>query len=226
MHPADIYVVIPTYNYAHFVCEAVRSVLSQTQPPFEIVVVDDGSKDNTAECLRQFGDSIRYVYQENSGLSAARNTGIREARGDWIAFLDSDDIWHPQKIERVAAILSAHPELCAIGSDMVSFSGAPPESTLVSGRRLRLRPIHLRDLVYGVHFSGGSGAVIRTSCFGEVGGFDEALRELQEYARLCPREPSPDERLGEFHSISEEPERALASYTRALEIDDAMAGLT
>ena len=93
-------VVIPAFNRAHCVADAVNSVLAQSFQDFEIIAVDDGSSDGTAEVLEQFGDRIRLIRQENRGVAAARNTGVRVARGSWIAFLDSDDRWHPEKLER------------------------------------------------------------------------------------------------------------------------------
>jgi len=95
-----ISVVIPTYNRARAVVEAVRSVLAQTQLPGEIIIVDDGSTDGTEEALRKLDAPISYVAKENGGVSSARNAGIRAARGEWIAFLDSDDRWEPTKLER------------------------------------------------------------------------------------------------------------------------------
>ncbi|HEY8037340.1 MAG TPA: glycosyltransferase [Methylobacter sp.] len=86
-------VVIPTYNRSAFVVKAVDSVLSQSFTDYEIIVVDDGSTDTTKKSLKKYGNKIRYIYQDNSGVSAARNTGITIARGEWVAFLDSDDEW-------------------------------------------------------------------------------------------------------------------------------------
>lgn len=88
-------VVIPTYNRAFFVNKAIDSVLSQIFTDYEIIVVDDGSTDETKKNLKKYSDKIRYIYQDNSGVSAARNTGITIARGEWVAFLDSDDEWRP-----------------------------------------------------------------------------------------------------------------------------------
>ena len=96
-------VVIPAYNYAHFVGEAIESVLAQTYEDFEVLVIDDGSTDNTREVVQAYVDKdnrVRYVYKDNAGLSAARNTGIEIATGAYIAFLDADDLWTCEKLER------------------------------------------------------------------------------------------------------------------------------
>ncbi|HEX9046250.1 MAG TPA: glycosyltransferase [Verrucomicrobiae bacterium] len=95
-----ISVVIPAFNRAHCLANAVQSALDQTFTDLEIIVVDDGSTDGAAEVLAQFGERIRVLRQENRGVSAARNAGIRAARAEWIAFLDSDDQWHPEKLRR------------------------------------------------------------------------------------------------------------------------------
>lgn len=94
-----ISVVIPTYNRARGVVRAIDSVLRQTAPGCEVIVVDDGSSDETPAVLANYGSQVRSIRQENRGVSAARNVGIEAARGEWIAFLDSDDTWHQQKLE-------------------------------------------------------------------------------------------------------------------------------
>src|SRR5277367_6259308 len=99
MNP-KVSVVIPTYNRADKVRKSVESVLAQSFTDLEVIVVDDGSSDETEQTLKQaFGDRIRYYFQTNQGASVARNRGIEEARGEWIAFLDSDDLWEKEKIE-------------------------------------------------------------------------------------------------------------------------------
>ena len=103
----QISAVIPTYNRAHLIGPAVESVLRQTKQPAEIIVVDDGSTDDTREQVASFGDLVRYIYQANSGASAARNRGVREARSEWIAFLDSDDLWLETHLERMAHAICA-----------------------------------------------------------------------------------------------------------------------
>jgi glycosyltransferase involved in cell wall biosynthesis len=104
-------VVIPTYNRADRLSDTVDSVLAQTLPPAEILIVDDGSKDDTAAVCRRFPAPVRYLHRENGGSAAARNTGMRAARGDYIAFLDADDVWEPTKLEVQLALHAAHPEI-------------------------------------------------------------------------------------------------------------------
>ena len=92
--------VIPVYNSSAYIAEAIESILGQTYTPFEIIVVDDGSADETRVKVDQYKDKIKYMYQDNRGVSAARNGGIHSAKGEHIAFLDSDDIWLPKKQEK------------------------------------------------------------------------------------------------------------------------------
>ena len=107
----SISAVIPAYNAEKYIARCLDSVLAQTCPVDEIIVVDDGSKDKTADIVRSYGDKVKLIQQENAGVSAARNTGILAATGDWIAFLDADDEWLPQKIELQTANLQKHPDL-------------------------------------------------------------------------------------------------------------------
>ena len=103
--------VIPAFNSASYLASAIESVLVQTVPVGEIIVVDDGSTDDTQHVLRQFGGSVVVAVQENAGAAAARNKGVSLASGDWIAFLDADDIWFPGKTERQLEVISRFPEL-------------------------------------------------------------------------------------------------------------------
>lgn len=110
-------VVIPTYNRQAFVTRAVESVLCQTFGDYEIIVVDDGSEDNTKEFMRNYKSSINYIYQKNAGPGAARNTGIRAASGQWLAFLDSDDEWRPDYLEKQMKRVDANSEICMQTTD-------------------------------------------------------------------------------------------------------------
>jgi glycosyltransferase involved in cell wall biosynthesis len=107
----SVSVVIAAYNAAKWLGKAVESALNQTCRPLEIIVVDDSSEDDTARVVRGYGEKVRLIQQENAGASAARNTGIRAAKGDFIAFLDSDDYWLEDKLEKQLAILLANPSL-------------------------------------------------------------------------------------------------------------------
>jgi glycosyltransferase involved in cell wall biosynthesis len=106
-----ISVIIPAYNAAAYIERALRSVLNQTRPADEIIVVDDGSSDNTADILKKYQNQIISIRQPNAGVSAARNTGIRAATGDWVAFLDADDEWLPEKLTKQCQFHQAHPEI-------------------------------------------------------------------------------------------------------------------
>lgn len=119
--PPQCSVIIPAYNRAQFVTKAIDSVLRQTYTDYEIIVVDDGSTDNTREVLENYGDAVRIVYQENAGVSAARNAGIRKAKGRWIAFLDSDDEWKQEYLLRQMQRTRSHPEAVAHITNVVTI---------------------------------------------------------------------------------------------------------
>ena len=106
-----ISVVIPAYNAAEYIGRAIDSVLAQTRRPDEIIVVDDGSTDDTAGIVETYGSQVRLIRQENAGVSAARNTGINAATGEWIAFLDSDDEWLKEKLQLQVELLGRNPDL-------------------------------------------------------------------------------------------------------------------
>ena len=170
-------VIIPTYNYGRFVTEAVESVLAQVLPDgqaytdYEIIVVDDGSTDDTRERLAPYLDRIRYIYQENRGLSAARNTGIKAARGNFIAFLDSDDLWLPEKLAVQAPVLERDPEVGLLGCAAVGYDEAH--------QRQASREISAEELVVSARFGPGS-VVARRECFETCGLFDEELRSAED----------------------------------------------
>ncbi len=107
----SISVVIPAYNAGKYVSRAIDSALAQSQPADEIIVIDDGSKDDTAEVIARYESKIKYIYQDNTGASVARNTGIKAAKSEWIAFLDADDEWLPQKLEWQIEHIKRNPDL-------------------------------------------------------------------------------------------------------------------
>jgi glycosyltransferase involved in cell wall biosynthesis len=132
-------VIIPTYNREKTIRRAVDSVLAQTWKNIEAIVVDDGSKDQTAEVLKVYGDKIRVIFQKNGGPSAARNTGIKAATGEIISFLDSDDSWMPQKIERQVSLLERTKPagvVCCVCNALMHFSSG----AITSFQAAELRP--------------------------------------------------------------------------------------
>lgn len=166
-------VVIPCYNYGRFVAEAIECALNQTWQPLEVIVVDDGSTDDTRQRLAPYLDRIRYVYQDNKGLSAARNTGIRHARGDWVALLDADDLWHPCKTERQLGVAGIDASVGLVGSPTCSEMPAElPDAPAT-------REIGVHDFFFGVPVTGSS-TLIRRNAFDLVGGFDETLTSVED----------------------------------------------
>ena len=171
-------VIVPTYNRSAFLKEALESVLAQTVRADEVIVVDDGSTDETPRVLESFGSSVLVLRRENSGVSAARNAGIQAARGEWLAFLDSDDLWRPRKLEAQLAYLSARPE---IGICQVE------EIWIRNGKRLNPKKYHRKPS--GFCFAAllerclvsPSGVMIHRRVLEEVGLFDETLPACEDY---------------------------------------------
>jgi glycosyltransferase involved in cell wall biosynthesis len=164
-------VVIPCYNAARFLPEAVASVLAQHYEPLEILLVDDGSTDSTPEIAPGLAPEVRYLRQENRGPSAARNLGLREARGEIIAFLDADDLWPAGKLDLQVGRLLQDPAL-----DLVS--GRIRYVELPGGQIPDLRFETPDQALPGIHI--GS-AVYRRRAFDVVGGFDESLRYSEDH---------------------------------------------
>src|SRR5512141_947607 len=118
MDSPAISVVIPAFNSAAFVRDAIASVRGQTVPVAEIIVVDDGSTDDTEQACRSCAANVHYVFQRNRGPAAARNRGIAESHGEFVAFLDADDLWVSDKIARQLRALAAHPDAALVAGDM------------------------------------------------------------------------------------------------------------
>jgi glycosyltransferase involved in cell wall biosynthesis len=171
--------LIPTYNYGRFVTQAVESALAQTYRQIEIIVVDDGSSDDTRERLAPYSERIRYIYQDNQSVAAARNTGIQAARGNLIAFLDADDLWHPHKLELQMRYLADHPSVRLLAVDRLA-DGAQHWPCLQDLTHPPARPITVEELVLRPHFA-PSGVLVRKECFATVGFFDSSLRNAEDY---------------------------------------------
>jgi len=172
-------VIIPTYNRALYLAEAVRSALMQTYPRKEVIVIDDGSTDNTGEVIRDFKDRVRYIRQPRLGKSQARNHGIRVAQGELIAFLDSDDIWLPSKLESQVRLFSSRKVgLAYTNCYQINEDG------FISGRFMS-RPLNKSALeeLFLSDFIPTSTLVVRRDCITShhVNGFDEAVPWGEDY---------------------------------------------
>ena len=172
-------VIIPTYNRAALVPEAVASVLAQTWRDFEVLVVDDASTDGTAAALAAFGSRIRLLrHAFRLGVAAARNLGISAARGQWLAFLDSDDLWRPEKLARQMAYLAGHPELVLCQTEETWERRGLKVNQPRSHRKIGgwiFFPSLARCLV------SPSAVVLNRTVFEEHGGFDENLPAAEDY---------------------------------------------
>lgn len=174
-HEAPIVsVIIPCYNHGHYLPYAVNSVLAQTFTDWEAIIVDDGSTDNTGEVAAQFTDPrIRYIYQENRGLAAARNAGIQVAQGDYLAFLDADDLWAPRFLERCLEVLGKREDIVGVytGNYFIDHAGQVLPRT---GLRV-VEPNVLYDQLLCGGFFPPCTAVIRADVVRQLGTFDTHL---------------------------------------------------
>jgi glycosyltransferase involved in cell wall biosynthesis len=186
----NVSVVIATYNRAYILRQALDSVLAQTCRDFEILIVDDGSSDNTREIVESFrSDRIRFIrHDRNRGVSAAWNTAIKNAKGSLIAFLDSDDLWKPNYLERQVNFLSAHPEVAVVFCDTEIQGSSPMIPSLISVMRVFRELVRANPKVVEHVFSARqmylclleevpikpTAAVVRREIFDRLGLFDEA----------------------------------------------------
>ena len=173
-------VIIPAYNAAWCVAHAVDSVLAQHFRDYELIVVNDGSSDNTAEVLSAYDDKLRVLDKPNGGLSSARNAGIRAARGRYIAFLDADDRWLPDKLAKQVALMTARPELafCSTAALLEDPDGMP-----LGEWRCGSHAISALEGIFSANAyvaGSGSAAMVRMDALEKAGGFDETLRSLED----------------------------------------------
>ena len=180
-------IIIPAYNREGTVARSIDSVLDQTYSPMEIIVVDDGSTDQTVDVVRSYGDRVILICQPNGGPSSARNTGVAHANGEIISFLDSDDTWRPEKLERQVKLMmrGGSQVPCCIcnaaliaedGTSRTSFEVSGVETGLSEGYWLNPAPIiATRFVLFNQVVS------IRREAFSSVGGFNESMRLLEDH---------------------------------------------
>lgn len=182
--PPCVSVIIPTWNRAEFVRDAIDSVLAQDYPSLELLVIDDGSTDATPEVVRSYGDKVRYIRQANGGAASARNRGIAEATGEFVAFLDSDDLFLPGKLTEQVREFARQPEVVMVYS-WFSILDASGRERL--GRRFAATGQIARSLV--AHSMQGPLAtptvMVRRAALLAAGGFDETMRLSEDTDLWC-----------------------------------------
>src|SRR2546427_7996178 len=184
-HPL-VSVIIPNYNYGPYLPQALDSVLAQSYPHVEIVVVDDGSQDESESIIRSYGNRVRSINQKNQGVSAARNRGARESTGELLAFLDADDVWLPAKLERQVELILCDPEIGLVhcGIEEINSEGTSLRTFLdgmqgwVSREMLRFN----RSVI----IASGSTALVPRRTFEAVSGFDPKLSTSADW-EFCYR---------------------------------------
>jgi len=176
--PGRISVIIPTYNRGEVLDRAIKSVLSQTYKNFEIIVVDDGSTDSTSRVLKKFGNKIRYFSKLHGGVSSSRNFGLEKSEGSWVAFLDSDDYWLPEKLERQINFLKDHPDIAIVQTD---------EKWIRNGKLANPMKKHQKysgwifPKCFPLCIVSPSAVMIHQRIFNDVGVFDENLPVCEDY---------------------------------------------
>jgi glycosyltransferase involved in cell wall biosynthesis len=182
-------VIIPAYNASKFIREAINSVLNQTYKDYEIIVVDgrDGSTDNTREIVAEYGDAVRYFRQENTGLSDARNKGVLNSRGEYIAFLDSDDLWFENKLALQVKFLDSHRDVGLVFSDSwfkVYGDATVKKQRLVGRRFFQIAKPYRGEVLcqlFVVNFIPALTVLVRKECLLNAGLFKEEYDSAEDY---------------------------------------------
>ena len=189
-------VIIPSYQREHVVGRAIDSALAQTYPDVEILVIDDGSTDGTAQVVQGYGSKVHYVYQDNQGRSAARNSGMRQATGEFIAILDSDDWWHPSKVAKQVTAMRQHPQVGLMYSQAYMVDAVGKHTLFGQGPDT---PQDIFERLLMENLIPASSVMTRRDCLTAIGGFNEQmdfaedwelwLRLAARYSQLCIPEP-------------------------------------
>jgi len=180
-------VVVPSYNRGHVIAETLESIFAQTYPRLEIIVVDDGSTDNTTEALERYRGRVNAIRQVNQGLAAARNTGLGASTGTYVAWLDSDDLWNPSKIALQVAFMQAHPAHAVVASDFSAFdaggfstAGLPYMGPDVP-EQVRVYSGHIYEKMVGGNCLHPPTVMFRREAGARAGNLDPAFRHETDY---------------------------------------------
>lgn len=177
-------IIIPAYNSSRFISEAIKSIFNQTFKDFEIIVIDDGSTDDTKDVLKPFIHQIQYIFKENGGVASARNVGIRMSKGKYIAFLDYDDIWLPNKLELQVQILDTCPQVGLVHTDNLFLINNETSShtckSKIKDKKLLSGRI-FKSLLMQKFFLTCSTVMVRKVCFDKVGLFDISLPPADDF---------------------------------------------
>ena len=173
-----ISVIIPTYNAAAYIYEALDSVLAQTYKDYEIIVIDDGSTDDTKELIEVHYPAVKYFYVENNGVSAARNLGIVKAQGEFIAFLDADDMWLPEKLEKQLTVFGADESVGLVFTENYFFNDQGLSG--FTNKKSRLMRGDIVKNIFLNSYAVTSTVMVRKSVFKQVGLFEEELSVAED----------------------------------------------
>ena len=185
----EISVIIPTYNRIKLIERAINSVLNQSHMVNQIIIVDDGSTDGTKKIIKEKYPQITYIYQDNKGVSAARNIGINKTHCNWISFLDSDDTWHQDKIEKQIQKINENPDTLICHTDEIWYRYDKIQNQQKKHKKFGG---YIFNQCLPFCIISPSSVIINRKVFNEVGLFDEKLPSCEDYdmwLRICSRYP-------------------------------------
>jgi glycosyltransferase involved in cell wall biosynthesis len=241
MSPSLVSIIIPAYNASLFIKETLKSILSQTYSNIEVIVVDDGSTDNTSEVIKSFEPKVQYVYQKNSGSCAVpRNNGLSHASGEYVTFFDADDLMRKDKIEKQVQDLLDYPDAVASIADYWNFSESEIFNNHFSScpillntieksnqKRQKMDAKECRKILLEENFSIASSPLFRMSIIKEISGFDQTLKACEDFHliyRVATRghivinsETGFDRRLHDTN-MSSDKERMLRNLIKSREL--------